>query len=314
MEQRGKEILVTGATGIQGGAVVRHLLKQGWSLRALCRKPTSPAAQALAAAGVRVMPGDLEDRRALEEATTGVYGVFALQNYWDGWPGKVLGHEGEVRQGIQLAEAAASAGVRHFVQSSAAGAAAATGVSHIESKWKIEQHIRALGLPATFLRPVFYMDNFNLLDWGFPQPVLEGRLELPLLADKQFQMICADDIGHFAALAFARPHDFIGIAFELSGDSLDMHEMAACFSRVMGRQVVFTGGPHLIEPIRAYSPELAVMFEWFNRHGFEGFLPGLRALHPQMTDFETFLRRTGWEGGHPPLAGGGEPLSVAAPC
>jgi uncharacterized protein YbjT (DUF2867 family) len=295
MEQRGKEILVTGATGQQGGAVVRHLLQRGWSVRALCRDPEKPAARALADVGVRVLRGNLDDRASLDEAVKGVYGVFGLQNFWDGFPGQVLGLEGEVRQGKHLLDAAKAAGVQHFVQASAPGAAGPTGIPHIESKRQIEKYARSLRIPVTVIRPVFYMDNFNVAAWGFQGPVLEGRLDLPLVADKKLSMVAVDDIGHFAALAFDRPGDFLGAAFEVASEELTMLEIADTFSRVMGRPVRFAGGPERIAEIRQYSEEFARMYEWFNEEGFNPFMPGLRALYPGLCTFESFLRKTGWE-------------------
>jgi uncharacterized protein YbjT (DUF2867 family) len=295
MESREKEILVTGATGAQGGAVVRHLLQHGWPVRALCRDPGTPAARALAEAGVRVLRGDLGDRTSLDEAVKGAHGVFGLQNFWDGAPASLLGSEGEVQQGKNLLDAAKAAGVKHFVQASITGAGTSTGVPHLESKRAIEKYASSLLLPATFLRPVFFMDNFNVPHLGFQAPVLEGRVDMPLLEHKKFQMVAVDDIGHFTAMVFERPGEFVGTAFELASDELTGPELAATFSRVMGRPVRFTGDPAYIAEIRKFSEDFARMYEWINEDGFNAFVPGLRALHPGLCTFESFLRKTGWE-------------------
>src|SRR5215212_7120293 len=119
--KKGKDILVTGATGAQGGAVVRHLIYRGWTVRALSRSLEKPEARALAEIGVHVVQGDMEDRASLDAAMEGAYGVFSVQNFWDGFPQQVLGAEGEVRQGKNVADAAKAAGVEHFVQTTAAG-------------------------------------------------------------------------------------------------------------------------------------------------------------------------------------------------
>src|SRR5690348_8778434 len=101
MSNSNKEILVIGSTGLQGGTVVRHLLAHGYRVRALCRDPGSALARAVADKGVRVVRGDLEDRASLDAAVKGVYGVFSVQNYWQGFPAAPkLGREGEQRQGI----------------------------------------------------------------------------------------------------------------------------------------------------------------------------------------------------------------------
>jgi uncharacterized protein YbjT (DUF2867 family) len=296
MDHHGREILVTGATGTQGRAVVRHLLKHGYRVRALSRDPGKPAARALAGAGVTVVKGDLEDRASLDAAMKGAHGVFSLQNFWEGFPASFLGAEGEIRQGKNVADAAKAASVQHFVYSSGGGAGHRNGVAHLDCKHEIERYLRALRLPATIIRPVFFMDNFDTPAFGYQQPVLEGRLELPLLEDKKLQMVAAEDIGHFVAQAFDRPEDYLGAAVELAGDALTMTEIAAAFTRVMGRPVRFVGGPAYIAEIRKFSEEFASMYTWFNESGFEAFLPGLRALHPGLVRFEQYLRGAGWEG------------------
>ena len=150
-----RAILVTGATGQQGGAVVRHLRTQGFAVRALTRDGQSPAARALAAEGVEVVQGDLDDRASLDRALAGAYGVYSVQNF------ALTGVEGEVRQGTTLADAAKATGIQHFVYSSVGSADRQTGIPHFESKFRIEEHIRAIDLPHTILRPVFFMENFG---------------------------------------------------------------------------------------------------------------------------------------------------------
>lgn len=296
MSNKQREILVTGATGLQGGAAVRHLLRRGYPVRALCRDPETPAARALAKAGARVLRGDLDDRASVEAAVRGAYGVFGVQNYWDGFPGPYLGYDGEVRQGKLLLDAAKAAGVRHFVQASAGGAGHPPCVPSTESKRQVERHARAVGVPFTAIRGVFFMDNFEKPAWGFMQPVLEGRLELALNPETRLQMVAVDDVGHFAALAFDHPRDFIGTAFDLAGDDLTMLEMADTFARVMGRPVRFTGSSEHIAQVRAYNEELGSLFTWLHAEGFQAFIPGLRALHPGLRTFEAYLRGAGWEG------------------
>ena len=148
MPDTDKTVLVTGATGRQGGAVVRHMLAKGWKLRALTRKTNSHAARALARQGVEVVQGDLEDPSSVASASAGVYGVYSVQDFW------AVGARREVQQGKNVADTAKKAGVKHFVYSSVGGAERNTGIPHWESKWEIEKHIRSLGLPATVLGPV----------------------------------------------------------------------------------------------------------------------------------------------------------------
>lgn len=295
MSKTTSEILVTGATGTQGGAVVRSLLKRGYGVRALCRSPESPAARALAEKGVRVVRGDMEDRASLEAAMKGAHGVFGVQNFWDGAPTHKLGEEGEIRQGKNLLDAAASAGIRHFVQSSGAGVTVAPELPVNRSKLVVEAHARSLGIPWTIIRGVFFMENFANPAWGFHGPLLQGRLEVPFAPDTRLQMLGVEDLGHFVAMAFDRPRDFTGAIFDLAGDELTMMEICATFTRVMGRPVRFAGGPERLEPLRQFDADLGDLFRVVvYERGFQAFLPGLRALHPEMLTLERHLKQTGW--------------------
>ena len=159
MDYESKIILITGATGRQGGAVVRHMLPKGWKLRALTRNAKGSAAQELSRQGVEVVGGDLEDPASLEIALRGAYGAYSVQDFWS------VGAQREVLQGKNLADAAKKAGVAHFVYSSVGGAERNSGISHWESKWEVEQHVRKLKLPATILRPAAFMEIRSRLEF-----------------------------------------------------------------------------------------------------------------------------------------------------
>jgi uncharacterized protein YbjT (DUF2867 family) len=275
-------VLVTGATGQQGGAATRHLLASGWQVRALTRDPGQPAARRLATAGVELVQGDLGDRAAIEQAVRDVYGVFSVQNPQEHGP------EAETAQGIALADAAKAANVQHFVYTSAGGAERNSGLPHVESKWAIEQHIHALGLPATILRPVFFMENFN---WS-RQAIADGVFTIALHPHTRLQMIAADDIGAFVALAFNNPAQYIDKALELAGDELPPTEIARVFGHVLQRTVAFVEQP--IEQVRSVAPEMALMFEWFNSQGNQADLSTLRTLHPQLMSLEQWVRANRW--------------------
>ena len=283
-------ILVSGATGQQGGATTKHLLARGWTVRALTRDASSSAAQSLADAGAEVVEGDLDDRHSLDRVLQGVYGVFSVQNFW--LPG--VGAEGEVRQGKNLADAAKAAGVRHFVYSSVGGAERNSGLAHFESKWRIELHIQSLGLPATIFRPVAFMENYN---WSRPQILSGVYPNRGLKPDTKFQRIAVDDIGAFVALAFEDPEGYIGMAIELAGDESTEIQAVEIFSRVIGRSVTLeqpsngSGSPP--------DPERARMIRWFNEEGYQADIPALRAIYPPLKNLETWLRETGWENAQP---------------
>ncbi|MBV9615421.1 MAG: NmrA/HSCARG family protein [Ktedonobacteraceae bacterium] len=283
--QENRTILVTGATGRQGGAVLRNLRARGWKVRALVRDPARPAAQQLAKNNVELIQGDLFTSASLEEALKGVYGVFSVQTFAEHGVG------GEIIQGKLLADAARYAQVQHFVHSSVGGAERESGVPHFESKWQVEKHIRALGLPATILRPVFFMDNFASSFGGLIKQ--QNKLSLPLHPETRLQLIATENIGSFAALAFEQPTDFLGKALEIAGDELSMTELAETFSRVMGRTITFVEQP--MEQLLQSSPENALMMQWFNEHGYQAMIPALRALCPSLLNVEAWLRENGWQ-------------------
>src|SRR5438128_8184823 len=169
-----KLVLITGATGHQGGATLRHLAKRGgFKLRALTRKPDGDAAKAVAAVGAEVVAGDLDDAASLERALAGAWGVFAVQNTWE------AGVEREEEQGKRIAEIARRQGVQHLVYSSVASAHRHTGIPHFDNKWRVEEKVRALGFPSyTVLRPVFFL--VNLLLPSFLQGTQQGQVAAAL--------------------------------------------------------------------------------------------------------------------------------------
>ena len=287
MNPTDKTILITGATGRQGGAVIRHLLPKGWKLRALTRNPASVAAQELTRQGIEVIQGDLEKPASLESAVRGVYGIYSVQDFW------AVGAKREVQQGTNLADAALKAQVSHFVYSSVGGAERSSGIDHWQSKWEIENHIRRLGLPATMLRPVAFMENYYVdqVEIG----ILKGKLLDPIRADKPYQTIATDDIGGFAALAFERPQEFIGLGLEIAGSELTNPEAAQVFSRVLGKPVRFRKLPLPLVRV-LLGKEFYQMFRWFNDAGFQANIPELRRRYPEvrLRSLEEWLRDEGW--------------------
>ena len=281
-------VLVTGATGRQGGAVISHMLPKGWGLRALTRNPDSGVAQELARQGIEVVRGDLEDSTSLDRAVRGAYGVYSVQDFWS------VGARREVQQGKNLADAAKRACIAHFVYSSVGGAERDSGIDHWESKWEIEQHIRKLNLPATILRPVAFMENYYIdqVEIG----LLKGKLMDAVRADKPYQTIATDDIGAFVALVFERPKEFMGQALEIAGSELTNLEAAEVFSRVLGNKVKFRRLPLPIVRL-ALGKEFYQMFRWFNHAGFKADIEGLRRRYPEvrLRSLEEWLRDEGWQ-------------------
>jgi uncharacterized protein YbjT (DUF2867 family) len=293
MEMPRRPVLVIGATGQQGGATARQLLDRGRPVNALVRDPDSAAAAALRAAGAELVAGDLDDPASLRAAMKGVSGVFLVLTMMVGPRISPEGVAAEERRGKAVADLAHESGVEHLVYSSLNGADAGSGIPYYESKARIEQHIRALGIPATILRPVSFMDNFAT----YNKPVLDGDalvVGLAVRADLPMQLIAVRDIGAFAAIAFDRPGQFLGRTVEIAGDVLTPAQIAETFGRAAGRPARFRPTP--IEQIRAFDRQLAQMFTFFNEHPSEpADLSALRALHPELMSLETWLRRTGWK-------------------
>jgi uncharacterized protein YbjT (DUF2867 family) len=285
MATQSKLILVTGATGQQGGAVATALLTKGQKIRVMSRTPEK--ASALAQAGAEVVKGNLTNPSDLQAALRGVHGVFAMSTPFE------AGMDQEVRQGIMMADAAKQAGIAHYVYTSVGSAHRNTGIPHFETKWKVEQHIRQIGLPATVLRPVWFMENFTT----FSKPSAEGILMMPMQADKKLAMVALRDIGEFGAAAFMRPNDFLGQAIDLAGDELTMPDIAAHLSKVTGRSIQFQGLP-LEQAEAAMGHDLATMFRWFNEVGYQINVAALKQTFGiPLTTFAEWIKTVDWARG-----------------
>ena len=285
--QKGKDvILVTGATGNQGNAVARELLSKGHKVRALTRKPEGEAAKELAALGAEVVKGDFDDVASLEAALEGAWGVFSVQNTWEG------GVEKEIEQGVRLAELAKDKGVRQFVYSSVGSAHRGTGIPHFDSKWKIEERIRELGLPSfTILRPVFFMDNW-VSPW-FKPGIDEGNVAIGMKPETKLQMIAVQDIGRYGALAFEKHAELAGQAIDIAGDIKTGPETAEILGKAAGKSLGFFSVP--IEEVRKFSDDFAVMLEWFDRVGYEADIEGNAAKYGiTPTTLEEWAKGASW--------------------
>jgi uncharacterized protein YbjT (DUF2867 family) len=276
-------IAVIGATGKQGGAVVDALLDQGDRVRALVRDPASAAARALQDRDVELVTGDLAAPASLDSLLRGVDGVFAMST-----PVDVA--DVEVTSGIAIAEAAARTGVAHVVFSSVGGADRSTGIAHFESKRRVEEHIESLGLHATFLRPVFFMENLA----GFGVSV-EGRVavvRLPLPDGIPLQMIAVRDIGRAAAAILTGGTPVEGAAVEIGGDSLTGAQIAAAIGTHLGLPSRYEPIP--LEAVAGFG-DTADMFRWFSETpAYQADFAATRALVPDVLDFPTWLSVSGF--------------------
>jgi len=286
-----KIIAVTGATGQQGNAVARRLLAEGWHVRALTRDTAKPAAQALTALGAEVLPGDLDSRAQLEAAFQGADAVFSVQNYWL----PTVGFDGEVRQGKLVVDAAKTAGIQHFVYSSVGAAHRGEGQKHFESKYLIEQYLKASSLAYTILRGAAFMENYNF-PWTKPA-ILNGAFSsMGLPASKSTQIIAVEDIAVFVGLVLAHPEAYLGQTLELAGDELTEPQVAATFAKVLGRPVTVTP-PQGNSSVPA--EEMQAMGRFFSGQAYNADIPALRRLHPGLLTLEQWLRQNGWENAQP---------------
>jgi uncharacterized protein YbjT (DUF2867 family) len=281
-----KRVLVAGATGKQGGAVAEALLTRGHQVRALTRNSASPAANRLREQGVEIAVGDFTDHDSLVRAARGVDAVYAMSTPYE------QGVEKEIAHGIAITDAAKAAGVAHFVYSSVASANHATGIPHFDSKYLVEKHIQASGVPYTIVAPVFFMENL-LQPWMLVN-LRQGKLTMALPGSRSLQQIAVADIGAFVAAVFERSDTVFGRRFDIAGDELTGEEAAAVLSKVTGREVHYEGFPP--EVLRAQSKDVALMFEWFDSTGYAADIKNLRRDFPEVTwhTFVEWARKQDW--------------------
>lgn len=233
-------IAVLGATGQQGRAVVGSLLRSGAPTRALVRNVHSPAADALRADGVEVVAADQEDPTSLRSGLRDVSALFFMTTFADS-----SGTAGEVRRGTAVAEAAAAAAVPRVVYSSVGGAERRTGIPHFESKRRVEERLRDL-VPATFLRPTFFMENLA------PQLTGPGDavIRMPMPGDVPLQMVSVRDIGAAAAEVWEKDVRYEALPLDVLGDDADLRAMFAWFAAPPAYQADLARTRELVPDVR----------------------------------------------------------------
>lgn len=259
-----KVVLITGATGKQGGATARALAGQGFRLRAMTRHPEGEAAKAVAAqTGAELVQANLDDAASLRKVLKDVWGVFAVQNTWE------AGVEGEEEQGKRLANLAREAGVQHYVYSSVGSAHRKTGIPHFENKHRIEETVRAAGFPSyVIFRPVFFMENL-VSPWFLNGDTLYAAMR----PDLKLQMISTDDIGRYVAHGFTNAGKLNRREIDLAADDVTIPDAAMALSRGLGRNISYVQIP--ISEVRKNSEDFAIMLEWFDRVGYNVDIPSL---------------------------------------
>ena len=304
-----KIIAIVGATGAQGGGLVRAILddRQGpFVARALTRDVSSDKAKALAAQGVEVVAADVDDQASLERAFAGAHGAFCVTAFWEHFSA-----EREIAQARAMAAAAKRAGVAHVIWSTLEDTRrwvpldddrmptlqGKYKVPHFDGKGEADRVFAEAGAPTTCLLTSFYWDNLIYFGMG-PKPGADGTLEFTLpMGDAKLPGIAADDIGRCALGIFKRGGEFVGKTVGIAGEHLSGAEMAAALTKALGRPVRHNAVPP--EVFRSFgfpgADDLGNMFQ-FNRDFSKEFcaardLNFSRSLNPGLQTFAAWLDR-----------------------
>jgi len=279
-------VLVTGATGQQGGSVARALLGKGHRVRALTRHPDSGPARDLARLGAETVYANFDDRLSLIGAARGADVVFAVSTPFE------AGTAVEVSQGLGLLEACKRAEVARIILSSVAGADQRTGIPHFDSKHRLEQHAASMGVAFSIVAPVFFMENL-LASWMLPA-LRDGRLALALPAMRKVQMIAVEDIGAFVAELVADPKLHAGERVEIAGDDVTGMDAADVLTRASGDEIEYAEIG--LDQVGAASEDMARVFAWLRDVEVRADLPALRRNHARVGwhTLEAWARKQDW--------------------
>jgi uncharacterized protein YbjT (DUF2867 family) len=270
-------VLVGGATGRQGGAVVDELLARGYQVRALTRKPESDKAQALTARGVEVVQGNYGDRASLDAAMRDVRNVFFYSGF----------STNELNEGLNVIAAAKDAGVQHLIYSS--GAAAEPGKGIPGAKMDVERAIVSSGVPYTVFRPVAFMENFA----GLKKRIGKLGITDSRAPDRILHFISVRDIGLFVGEAFDKPARWQGKAVNIASDRMTVQQHVDAFSAVLGRPVPYQQLP-LDEFLAGMPKPLRPLFRWYDEVGYSADVDTFRKELPQLTTLQDYLQSSGW--------------------
>ena len=304
-----KVIAVTGATGAQGGGLVRAILADsggGFAVRAITRDTASEKARKLGEAGAEVVAADLDDPASVQKAFRGAHGVYCVTFYWAHFSA-----EKELVQARTMAEAAGRAGVQHAIWSTLEDTRRFFPLSddrvptlegkykvpHFDAKGEADRFFTDAGVPTTFLLPSFYWENMIAFGQG-PKAGPDGKLVLALpMGDKKLAGIAAEDIGKCAYGVFKGGKTYVGRRIGVAGDHQTGAEMAAAFTEVLGREVRYEAiSP---ETYRGFgfpgAEEMGNMYQFYRDYERECLamrdLKVSRALNPQLQTFREWLER-----------------------
>lgn len=299
-------LTVFGATGAQGGGLVRAVLAQrepGFTVRAVTRDPDSEPARALARRGVAVVRADMDDPATLAEAFDGAYGAYLVTNFWEH-----MSAEREKAQAAALATAAGHAGIQHAIWSTLEDTRECVPldddrmptlqehykVPHFDAKAEADRYFTDAGVPTTFLRSTFYWENL-MAPFG-PRRGANGVLELSLpMGTSRLSGIAVDDIGRTALAVLGRDTDLIGATVSIAGEHLTLTAMADALGEALGEPVQYV--PLTPDAYRKLdfpgADEAGNMFQFYadceERFTTARDLDEVRELNPELQDFATWL-------------------------
>jgi len=263
-----RKILVTGSTGQQGGSLSRLLLQKKHKVYALTRNTQSSAAQDLRTRGASIVKGDLDDSDSLKHTVKDVESIFLMGTPFED------GTEGEIRRGKLMADIANENKVQHLVYSSVANADKNTGIPHFESKYKVEQHIKNLGIPYTIIGPTFFMEN--LLGPGLEQ----GQLALPLSSSTTLQQSALENIAEFSALVLERREPFLGKRIDIASDEVTGKQAAEILSNELGQRIRYVPVP--LDQVYQANEDMARMYDWYEKAGTGIDISALHQEYPEV--------------------------------
>ena len=304
-----KTIAVVGATGAQGGGLVRAILADQsgqFTARALTRNVDSDKAKALQKAGAQLVQADLDDEESLKKAFAGAYGAFCVTNFWEHFS-----PEKEYSQAANMARAAKAAGVEHVIWSTLEDTRKKVPLSddrmptlqgkykvpHFDAKGEADQVFRDVGVPTTFLLTSFYWDNFVYFGVG-PKRGPDGKLAITLpMDDKKLPGIAAEDIGKTALSIFKRARELIGKTVAIAGEHLSGKEMAEKMGKALDKEIAYNAVP--ADVYRSFgfpgADDMGNMFQF--KRDFNDYYVGVRdiesarKLNPEMQTFDKWLER-----------------------
>jgi uncharacterized protein YbjT (DUF2867 family) len=306
-----KIIVVFGATGAQGGGLVRAILNDAnseFAVRAVTRDPNSDKAKELAKLGAEIFQGDIDDATSDRRALEGAYGAYFVTFFWAHYSA-----EKETAEANRYAQAAKAAGLKHVIWSTLEDVREYVPldddrmptlqgkykVPHFDGKGEADKFFTQAGVPTTFLRASFYWDNFIYFGSG-PKKGEDGKLYLTLpIGDAPMAGIAAEDIGKCAYGIFKKGQELVGKTVGIAGEQLTGNQMADALSKSLGQKVVYNKIPASV--FRSFgfpgADDLGNMFQFYDEFADElntiRDVETSRKLNPELQSFGQWLEKNG---------------------